>query len=357
MPTLFDPLNLGALRLKNRVTMAALTRQRAGEDGIPTDLHVEYYRQRASAGLIVTEGTFPAFTNRGFPGQAGIADDEQAAGWKRVADAVHADGGHIFMQVMHSGRMSHPDLLRGAQAEAPSAIDPGVPVRGFSGKLDRSVPRAMDAADIARVTREFAAAARRAVDAGIDGVEIHGANGYLLHEFLAPSSNRREDEYGGSPQGRARMALEVVQAVAAEIGPERVGLRISPEHNIQGVMEEDHDDVLATYDALLDGLAPLGMAYLSVLHQHMDGDFVAHLRSRFGGTFLLNGGFSTVTDLPEAQRVVEEDLADAAVVGRELIANPDLVRRWKEGLTLNEPDSATFYLGGAKGYTDYPFAG
>lgn len=354
--SLFDPLAAGALRLHNRVTMAALTRQRAGEDGIPSDLHVEYYRQRASAGLVVTEGTFPAFSNRSFPGQAGIADDAQQAGWARVADAVHAEGGTLAMQIMHGGRTCHPDLLRGADPVAPSAIGTGGPVRGFSGKLDGVVPRALDADEIPGIIREFVDGARRAVDAGVDAVEIHGANGYLLHEFTAASSNHREDAYGGSPENRARLTVEVVRAVAAEIGADRTALRISPEHGVQGVPEDDRDDVLATYGALLDGISDLGLAYLSVLHADIDGGLVATLRQRFGGTFLLNSGFGHVTQLDEATRIVEDDLADASVVGRELIANPDLVRRWQEGLELNEPDSSTFYVGGAHGYTDYPFA-
>lgn len=355
MTSLFDPLDAGALHLDNRVTMAALTRQRAAEDGVPTDLHATYYSQRASAGLVVTEGTFPAFGNRAFPGQAGIANEEQAAGWAHVADEVHAAGGTLVMQIMHGGRTSHPDLLRGGEPEAPSAIGTGGPVRGFSGKLDGVVPRELGLEEIPRIISEFVAGARRAVDAGVDGVEIHGANGYLLHEFTAASSNHRTDAYGGSPENRARLTVEVVRAVAEEIGAERTALRISPEHGVQGVPEDDRADVLATYDALIDGLPEI--AYLSVLHADIDGDLVAHLRERFGGTFLLNSGFGRVTELPEARHIVEDDLADAVVVGRELIANPDLVRRWKEGLELNTPDQPTFYLGGERGYTDYAFVG
>ncbi len=354
MTSLFDPLDAGALHLDNRVTMAALTRQRAAEDGVPTDLHATYYSQRASAGLVVTEGTFPAFGNRSFPGQAGIANEEQAAGWAHVADQVHAAGGTLVMQIMHGGRTSHPDLLRGGEPEAPSAIGTGGPVRGFSGKLDGVVPRELGTDEIPRIIGEFVAGARRAVDAGVDGVEIHGANGYLLHEFTAASSNHRTDAYGGSPENRARLTVEVVRAVAEEIGAERTALRISPEHGVQGVPEDDRADVLATYDALIDGLPEI--AYLSVLHADIDGDLVAHLRERFGGTFLLNSGFGHYTELPEARHIVEDDLADAVVVGRELIANPDLVRRWQEGLELNTPDQPTFYVGGERGYTDYPFA-
>lgn len=354
--SLFDPLDAGALHLTNRVTMAALTRQRADEDGVPTDLHVEYYRQRASAGLVLTEGTFPAFSNRSFPGQAGIADAAQQEGWAQVAEAVHAEGGTLVMQIMHGGRTSHPDLLRGGEPEAPSAVGTGGPVRGFSGKLDGVVPRALGTDEIPRIVQEFVDGARRAVDAGVDAVEIHGANGYLLHEFTAASSNHRDDAYGGSPENRARLTVEVVRAVAAEIGADRTALRISPEHGVQGVPEDDREDVLATYGALLDGIRDLGLAYLSVLHADIDGDLVSALRARFAGTFLLNSGFGHVTELDEARHIVEDDLADAAVVGRQFIANPDLVLRWKDGLELNTPDSSTFYVGGAHGYTDYPFA-
>ncbi|MGO1949136.1 MAG: alkene reductase [Mycobacteriaceae bacterium] len=356
MTSLFDPLDAGALHLTNRVTMAALTRQRAEEDGVPTDLHVDYYSQRASAGLVLTEGTFSAFSNRSFPGQAGIANEEQQAAWSRVADAVHANDGTLVMQIMHGGRTSHPDLLRGGEPEAPSAVGTGGPVRGFSGKLDGVVPRALGTEEIPRIVDEFVQAARRAVDAGVDAVEIHGANGYLLHEFTAASSNHRTDAYGGTPENRARLTVEVVRAVAEEIGAGRTALRISPEHGVQGATEDDRDDVVATYDALIDGIKGLGLAYLSVLHKDIDGDLVAHLRGRLGGTFLLNSGFGHITDLTEARHIVEEDLADAAVVGRELIANPDLVRRWRDGLELNTPDQSTFYVGGARGYTDYAFA-
>jgi len=354
VPDLFDPLPLGGLTLPNRVTMAPLTRQRAGEDGVPGDLHVEYYRQRASAGLIVSEGVFPTVDSRAFPGQPGLEDEAQQAGWARVADAVHEAGGRIFVQIMHGGRMCHPDLLRGAEPVAPSAIAPGVPVRGFSGKTDGPVPRALETEELPGIAAAFASAARRAVDAGADGVEVHGANGYLLHEFTAASSNHRTDAYGGSPENRARLTVEVVRAVAAEIGAERTALRLSPEHDVQGVLEHDRADVLATYGAILDGVADLDLACLSLLHRDVAGDLVAALRARFGGPVLLNSGFSEVTGAAEARRIVEEGLADAAVVGRSLIANPDLVRRWREDRELNAPDPSTFYVGGAHGYTDYP---
>ena len=356
MPTLFDPITVGAFELTNRVAMAPLTRMRSDEDGVPKDMNVEYYAQRASVGLLVTEGTFPAVTSRGFWGQAGIETAEQALGWSRVAEAVHEKGGVVFMQVMNAGRVSHPELTGGPTPEAPSAVGIDQSTHVPSGKQPIPVPRALEAEELPRVGQEFAPAARRAVDAGIDGVEIHGANGYLLHEFLAPSANHRTDEYGGSPENRARFVVEVVRAVVQEIGAERVGLRISPEHNVQGAVEDDHDDVRATYAALLSGLRDLGLAYLSVLHKDIDGEFVQELRGQFDGVFYLNSGFSEYTELEESEHIMAADLADGVMVGRELIANPDLVQRWRDGLELNTPDPKTFYLGGPKGYVDYPFA-
>ena len=351
--------------ISNRIAMAALTRQRAGENGTPTELHREYYSQRASAGIVVTEGTFTAFTNRAFPGQAGMVNDEHQNAWREVADAVHERGGALFMQLMHGGRMCSPGLLRGAQPEAPSAIAPGVPVRDFNGKSEAPIPRALRTNELPRIIQEFVAAARRAVDAGVDGVEIHSANGYLLHEFLSPVSNTREDNYGGSPANRARLTGDVVRAVANEIGAEHVGLRISPEHNIQGVLEEDREDVLATYGALLDSLSDLNLAYVSVLHREAaedptDGEIselLAFLKAKSMGAFILNSGFSSFTQKGEAERLVDSGWADAVAVGRMLIANPDLAERWENDWELNEPDQSTFYSRGAKGYTDYPFHG
>ncbi|PKF68186.1 alkene reductase [Corynebacterium mastitidis] len=361
MTSLFEPLTLGRHTLKNRVTMAALTRQRAGRSGVPTSLHAEYYAQRASAGLVVTEGTFPAVTSRAFPGQAGVETPEQRAGWAEVARAVHERGGVVFMQVMHGGRMSHPDLLEGRQPEAPSAVASGTQVHTFEGKADAPVPRPLGAEEMPRIVEEFRAAARGAIDAGLDGVEIHGANGYLLHEFLAPSSNLREDEFGGSPENRRRLPEAVIRAVADEIGADRVGLRLSPEHNIQGVLEEDPAETLATYRGLLEAVGELGLAYVSLLHgEAASSGLIGQLAeaARANGTtrVILNTGFVTVTDEAEARGLLESGRADAVAVGRQLIANPDLVRRWEEGLGLNAPDPATFYSAGERGYVDYPFA-
>jgi 2,4-dienoyl-CoA reductase-like NADH-dependent reductase (Old Yellow Enzyme family) len=352
---LFTPVTLGDLELANRVVMAPLTRMRAGASGVPNDLLVEHYEQRASLGLIVTEGTYPRHESQAFVGQPGIVTDEQQAGWARVADAVHARGGRIVMQVMHGGRVTHPDVNGGRRVEAPSAVAIAGEVRTEQGKQAYPVPHALTVEEAAEVRDDFVRAARRAVDAGLDGVEVHGANGYLLHEFLSPAANVRDDQYGGTPENRARFVVEVVRAVAEEIGAGRVGLRISPEHNIQDALETDHEDVRATYGHLLDELRPLGLAYLSVLHREPAGALVQELRARFGGPLVANSGFGTVTTRDEAVALIDAAHAEAVAVGRAAIANPDLVERWHGEHPENEPDPRTFYAPGAEGYTDYPF--
>jgi len=355
---LFDSVQIGQYTLNNRVTMAPLTRQRAGEDGTPTELHKEYYSQRASAGLVVTEGVFPAYSCRSFPGQAGLATDEHTEAWKPVADAVHARDGVIFAQVMHGGRTSHPDLLRDAPVKAPSAIATGGQVRGFSGKTDGVVPEALTVEEIPGIIEDFRQSARRAVDAGLDGIEIHSANGYLLHEFLAPSSNVREDQYGGNPANRARLTAEVIRAVAEEIGEDRTAVRISPQHHVQGIDESDTQETIATYQALFAHISDLKLAYVSVLVNEPEGEVATEVRrliqQEHGWPLLLNSGFAVISQLDDAQYWVDELGADAAVIGRMLIANPDLVERWESGAELNEPDQSTFYVGGATGYVDYP---
>ncbi|CAB0615871.1 alkene reductase [Corynebacterium diphtheriae] len=355
MTTLFESATAGVLELNNRITMAPLTRSRAGQNGVPTDMHVEYYKQRANNGLIVTEGTFFEDINRAFLGQTGIATADQQEGWRKVAQAVHEQGSNIVMQIMHGGRLTLPSINGFDQGESSSAIAPGVTLHG-DGESREEVPTpvALDAEGIKRVIQKFTEGARRAIDAGMDGVEVHGANGYLLHQFLAPSSNDRTDEYGGSPENRARLAVEVIRSIADEIGADRLGLRISPMHNIQGCIEEDEDDVRATYKALLDGIADLNIAYLSILYQDAESDLVAYLRESFGGFTILNTGFVAVTELEDARYIVENGLADAVAVGREIIANPDLSYRWKNNLALNSIDFDTFYTPGPHGYIDYP---
>ncbi|RKT35570.1 2,4-dienoyl-CoA reductase-like NADH-dependent reductase (Old Yellow Enzyme family) [Microbacterium sp. AG1240] len=351
---LFSPLAVGDLALPNRVVMAPLTRMRSGAAGVPGDIVVEHYSQRAGLGLIITEGVYPSDESRAYPGQPGIVTDEQAAGWRAVAEAVHAEGGRIVMQLMNGGRVSHTDITGTDRIVAPSAVAIDGEVHTPEGKKPFPVPHALTTAELDDVRAEFVAAARRAVDAGMDGVEVHSANGYLLHQFLSPVSNQRTDAYGGSPQARARFVVEVTAAVAAEVGAGRVGIRLSPAHNIQDVVETDPADVRATYEALVDGLAPLGLAYLSVLHAEPAGDLVQDLRSRFGGVFIANSGFGKLTTKDEASEFVARGAADAVAVGRLAIANPDLVERWQGGHPENEPNPATFYGEGAEGYTDYP---
>ena len=351
---LFAPVSLGAIALTNRVVMAPLTRLRAGEAGIPNDLLVEHYRQRATTGLIVTEGTFTSQVSRAYPGQPGIVTPEQIAGWRRVTDAVHAEGGVIVMQLMHGGRVTHPEINGGLTPVAPSAIAIDGETRTPLGKKRFAEPRALTTDELPGVTAEIVQAARNAIEAGFDGVEVHSANGYLLHEFLSPVSNVRTDSYGGSPANRARFGIETVTAVAEAIGADRVGIRISPSHNIQDVFETDETETKATYDALIDGIAPLGLAYLSVLHRDPAGELVQDLRARFGGPLMANSGFGQLTTRAEAMEFVRDDFADVVAVGRQVIANPDLVARWRHDRELNEPNPSTFYGQGAEGYIDYP---
>ncbi|WP_432562546.1 alkene reductase [Kineococcus sp. SYSU DK003] len=352
---LFSPVALGDLHLSNRLVMAPLTRMRSGSSGVPGPLVAEHYAQRASTGLIVTEGTYVSHESQAFVGQPGIVDDAQEAGWRAVAEAVHARGGRLVLQLMHGGRVTHPDTTGTERIVGPSAIAIAGETHVPTGKKPFPVPHALTTDEVADVVAEFVAAARRAVDAGLDGVEVHGANGYLLHEFLAPGSNRRTDAYGGSPENRARLVVEVTTAVAAEIGAGRVGLRISPEHNIQDALETDRADVEATYGYLMEQLRPLGLAYVSVLHAEPRGDLVQGLRKRFEGPWMVNSGFGVVTSREEALEVVADGTADAVAVGRAVMANPDLLERWRGGHPENALDQATVYADGAAGYTDYPF--
>jgi 2,4-dienoyl-CoA reductase-like NADH-dependent reductase (Old Yellow Enzyme family) len=351
---LFSRLTLGELELPNRLVMAPLTRLRSGKDGVPGPLVVEHYRQRVTLGLIVSEGIYPSPAGRSYPGQPGLVTSEQIAAWKKVTDAVHAEGGRMFAQIMHGGRVSHEDITGGHRIVAPSAIAVNAETRTYNGKQAHPVPHELTTDEVPVVIQEIVTASRNAIEAGFDGVELHSANGYLLHEFLAPNSNIRTDSYGGSPEKRARFVIETVNAVVEALGANRVGIRISPEHNVQGINENDVEDVRATYEVLVNSIAPLNLAYLSILHDQPASDLVQDLRARFNGTFLVNTGFGDITTREEAVSLVSDGHADAVVVGRPAIANPDLARRWREGLPLNELDPSTFYAEGAKGYTDYP---
>ena len=349
MTDLFARYALGELSLANRFVMAPLTRNRAGVGEAPTELAAEYYGQRAGAGLIVSEGTQPSAVGQGYPHTPGLHTDEQVAGWRLVADAVHDRGGKIVAQLMHAGRIGHRDIT-GIQPVAPSAISAAGEVYTEGGMKPFEAPRALRTDELPGVVAEFVDAARRAVAAGLDGVELHSANGYLLQQFLADGSNTRTDAYGGSPEARARFVIEVATAVADAIGGSRVGIRISPAGTFNDISETETS---ATYAALLDGLAPLGLLYLHVI-EGPDTDFHVALRKQWQGPFILNTGFTGPSDLATAQRIVDSGEADLFCFGRAFIANPDLVERFKTGAELNEPDSDTFYAGGAKGYIDYP---
>ena len=353
MTSLFQPLTVGAFELPNRIVMAPLTRNRAGAGGVPTDLAVEYYRQRAGAGLIITEGTQPSAVGQGYLDTPGLHSDEQVAGWRRVGDAVHRAGGRIVVQLMHVGRTAHPDNKGGLETVAPSALDAPDQIVTGSGMVAYPTPRALRQDELPGIIAEFVDASRRAIDAGLDGVELHSANGYLLHQFLSPTSNVRTDAYGGDPTRRARFVIEVAQAVAEAIGADRVGIRISPANGAGGTAENDQVDVNATYTALVDGLAPIGLAYLHVLADAR-GDLTQDLRQRFGGVFMANTGFATMTTREETADLVASEVADLVSVGRLYIANPDLVSRWRQEADVNEPNPDTFYGGGAEGYIDYP---
>lgn len=352
--TLFDPAVFGALQLSNRVVMAPLTRTRADDDGVPTEVMADYYRQRAGQGLIISEGTWPAAEGKSYAGQPGIVTSAQIEGWQPVTAAVHEAGGTIVMQLMHGGRVGHPEISGQPRVVAPSALAAPGQTHTPVGKADLPVAHALTLDEIPEVVEQFAQAARNAIAAGFDGVEVHGANGYLVHEFLSPVSNIRDDGYGGSPENRARFAIEVTTAVAAAVGADRTGIRLSPQHNIQGVLEEDDADVHATYAAVARGLAPLGLAFVDVLSAAPTSELVQHIRRTAGAPLIINTGFGVVTTREDAETLVADGWADAVAAGRPVIANPDLVERWREGAELNDPRPQLFYGRTAEGYTDYP---
>ena len=347
---LLKPVRVGNTTAANRIFMAPLTRTRAQADGTPSDLAAEYYAQRASAGVIITEATAVSeAANGAYMNTPGIYTDRHQHRWAEIADAVHAEGGLMFMQLWHVGRMAHPDIS-GVESVAPSAVAADMTTHTPSGKQSLPVPRALATDEIPAIVEDFRAAARRAVDAGMDGVEIHAANGYLLHQFLSDVVNRRTDVYGGSAVNRARLTAEVVEAVAAEIGADRVGLRISPGIGAGDIREID--DVSA-YEALLDRIAPLGLAYLHVLIEP-DNAVFATMRTLWDGTVVLNTPRDVDTDFCRLEALADWGVIGAAAVGRAFLANPDLVDRLRLGAELNEPDVATFYSSGPEGYVDYP---
>ncbi|RVH26426.1 alkene reductase [Sinorhizobium meliloti] len=351
---LFSAYDLGGLTLKNRIVMAPLTRNRAGAGLVPSEFAANYYAQRASAGLIITEATQVSKQAQGYQNTPGLYTPEQVAGWRKVTDVVHAKGGRIFVQLWHVGRVSHVDLHGGEAPVAPSAIRAETKTFVNNGFADVSEPRALELTEIPGIVEDFRRAAANAIDAGFDGVEVHGANGYLLDQFLRETANVRTDAYGGSIENRAWLLVEVTAAVANEIGAQRTGIRISPVSPASGIVPAS--DEQPQFNHVVEALDGLGIAYIHVVEGATGGprdarpfDFDA-LRQRFRNTYIANNGY----DLELAKSRLSEGKADLFAFGHHFIANPDLVERLKSGAPLAQMNPATIYGGGAEGYTDYP---
>lgn len=350
---LFEPFQLGDLTLANRMIMAPMTRNRADEKGVVSAMMVTYYQQRASAGMIVTESAPVSPEGVGYPFTPGIYNDAQATSWIRVTDAVHSTGGHVFVQLQHCGRISHPSLLPNtATPVGPSALRPTGQAVTSTGMQDFVTPRALETREIPGVVAQFQRGAEMARRAGFDGVEIHGANGYIIDQFLRDGSNRRTDAYGGGVQNRMRLLNEILDAVCVVWPAQRVGVRLSPENSFNSMSDSDPQ---AHFEYFVEQLSPRGLAYVHVL----EGDMMAKasaldyraLRPKFAGPYIANNGY----DLVRAQTAIRSGAANLVAFAIPFLANPDLVRRYREGLPLNEPDPSTFYGGSEAGYTDYPF--
>ena len=368
MTSIFNPIKFGDIELANRIAMAPLTRNRSPK-AIPNNLNVTYYEQRATAGLIITEGTPVSQQGQGYADVPGLYLDAAVDGWKKVTEAVHRKGGKIVTQIWHVGRVSHTSLQpNGGAPVAPSAINAGgktyiINPDGSGAFADTSDPRALELSEIPGIVADFAKGARAAIDAGFDGVEIHGANGYLIDQFMKNGANHRTDEYGGSIENRARFVLEVVDAVAKEIGAGRVGIRLSPVTPGNGISDTNPQEL---FNYVIEKLGTRGLAFIHVIEGATGGDRnfyqgdkpfdyqeLKDIYRKAGGTggWLVNNGY----DGDSAKQAVESGYADAVAFGKLFIANPDLVQRFKDGATtFNELDKATLYGGGAKGYTDYP---
>jgi N-ethylmaleimide reductase len=352
MESAFTPVGIGRYTARNRVVMAPMTRSRAyGPGASPTDDMVTYYRQRAGAGLIITEGVQPTPVGQGYTDTPGLHSAQQVDRWRRVTDAVHAEGGLIFAQLMHSGRIGHPDQYgQELHPVGPSPVRPAGTILTPRGQQEFVTPHPLDEAGIAETIEGFATAARNAVEAGFDGVELHGANGYLLHQFLSTNANLRTDGWGGSVAGRIRLTVEVATAVAGAIGADRVGLRISPANPFNDIVEDGHRE---TYPALVDALDNLGLAYLHVA-EGPDPELTPLLRERWAGTLILNPATPGAWTGPEALTLIETGAADLISFAALFLANPDLPHRLAVGGPFNTPDYSRAYGGGAEGYTDYP---
>jgi len=351
MKTLFEKVNVGGNELTNRIVMAPMTRNRADENGDPNDLMVEYYKQRTSFGLIITEGTAPAHVGKAYPAIPGIYTDSQIAGWKKITDVVHASGSRIFMQLMHSGRISHTKIT-GLDPMSASAVKPAGELFTGSGMDQFETPKEMTLQDIAETKAAFVSAAKNAIAAGFDGVELHGANGYLLHQFLSPNSNIRTDEYGGTPEKRCKFVLEVLTAVVEAIGANKTAIRISPNGTFNDIAETDTEEM---YSYLINSINELGLAFLHVSDQP-GFDSITFARKLYKGCIVANSGYADKTKVETSKRIIETGQADLFSFGRLALANPDLPKRLELGLELNSGDPKTFYSRGPIGYTDYPVA-
>ena len=353
---IFSPIQLGPYTLPNRMAMAPMTRNRAGEGNVPQPLNAEYYAQRAGAGLIISEASQVSPQGVGYPATPGIHSAEQVAGWKLVTDAVHAKGGRIFLQLWHVGRISHPSLQpNGALPVAPSAIKPAGEAVTYQGMQPYQTPRALELAELAGIVEQYRSGAKNALAAGFDGVEIHGANGYLLDQFLRDGSNHRTDAYGGSVENRARLMLEVTEAVCGVWGANRVGIRISPLQPFNDMRDSNPE---ATFSYAVEQHNRFGLAYLHITEMGKESPGAAgpafdlgKLRRIWKGLYMTNGGY----DLARANAALAKDEADMVAFGVPFLANPDLPVRFAKGAPLNAPDPATFYGGSEKGYIDYPF--
>ncbi|GAA0536014.1 2,4-dienoyl-CoA reductase-like NADH-dependent reductase (Old Yellow Enzyme family) [Rhizomicrobium palustre] len=348
MSSLFEPLKAGAFSFSNRIVMAPLTRCRAHpETRVPAPLAIEYYRQRASAGLILTEATAVDPMGVGYPATPGIWSDEQVEGWKPVTEAVHKAGGKIALQLWHVGRISDPFYLNGALPVAPSAIKPEGHVSLVRPIKDFETPRALETDEIPGIVAAYKRGAENAKKAGFDGVEVHGANGYLLDQFLQDSTNKRSDKYGGSIENRARLMLEVVDAAAEVWGADRVGLHLAPRADSHSMGDSN---LLATFSYVAKEAGKRGLAFLCAREAWKEDSIGPKLKEAFGGVYIVNEGFTKET----AEKALAEGIADAVAWGKPFIANPDLVERFRHNAPLNEWDASTFYGGTEKGYTDYP---
>jgi N-ethylmaleimide reductase len=351
MATLFDPVRLGDLQLSNRIVMAPMTRSRAGDGDVPTDLNVEYYRQRATAGLIVSEGTQPSENGKGYCRTPGIHSAAQIAGWRKVTDAVHAESGRIVLQIMHCGRIgAKANKAAGAETIAPSAIRAaGQMFTDAEGMVDFDMPRALESDEIPGVIAEFGQATENALKAGFDGVELHAASGYLPMQFLSTGTNRRTDRYGGSAENRVRAVVEMLEAMVAVAGAGRVGIRICPGVPFNDIQD---DNPAETYTTLLKAIDPMGLAYLHLIllrTPQVHGLEVA--KAHFTGNLILNDSIT----LEHGNRIVDSGEAAAVSFARYFLSNPDLVRRFREGHELAHFNRKTLYTPGPVGYTDYPF--